>query len=50
MPPKTLRICVDADCPACGWGERWADVTTDLKLIKEYGCNKCTYRSQHRDR
>lgn len=49
-PEATIRVCIDADCPGCGWPERWADAAPDLSEIKTFGCNKCEYRSQERDR
>lgn len=36
------RICIDADCPGCGWPERWFDGDV-------FGCRKCTYTSTLRD-
>ena len=46
---ETIRVCIDADCPNCGYPERWADVTPDLRIIHTYGCNQCTYRSNDRN-
>ncbi|MFD3748374.1 hypothetical protein [Nocardia sp. NPDC058633] len=46
----TVRVCIDVDCPGCGYPERWADALTDLTRIKVYGCLKCEYRSRERDR
>lgn len=48
----TMRFCIDADCPGCGFPER--------VLIREvlpdgspgggvYTCNKCDYKSQERN-
>lgn len=39
-----LRIAVDADCPHCGWPERWLDTQT-----RKFGCIKCTYTSDERN-
>lgn len=38
-----LRVAVDADCPHCGWPERWFDTTT-----RRFGCIKCPYTSDER--
>lgn len=49
---NTLRFCIDADCPGCGFPERF--------LVREirpdgspgaamFGCSKCDYISQERD-
>lgn len=40
---QAIRICIDADCPKCGWPERWYDG-------ERFGCNKCEYRSAERNR
>lgn len=40
-----LRFCIDADCPACGYPERWID-----HELQAFGCNNCTYRSQEREK
>ncbi|WP_020673851.1 hypothetical protein [Amycolatopsis nigrescens] len=37
-------LCIDADCPACGWPERWLSMATRL-----FGCPKCPYTSTERD-
>ncbi|MFE5699942.1 hypothetical protein [Rhodococcus koreensis] len=49
--PETIRVCIDEDCPSCGWGERWADVemTSAGPTPILFGCNKCDYRSKVRD-
>lgn len=39
-----LRICIDEDCPACQWPERWFSPER-----KKFGCPKCPYESQQRD-
>lgn len=46
----TIRLCIDTDCPQCGYPERWADVATDLRSVRGYGCIKCGYRSTERTR
>lgn len=38
------RVPVDADCPACGWPERWQDTTT-----RRFGCINCGYVSDVRN-
>jgi len=39
-----LRVAVDADCPYCGWPERWFDT-----LTRRFGCVRCTYTSDERN-
>lgn len=39
-----LHICIDADCPACGWPERWFSPDRSL-----FGCSKCSFTSTQRD-
>lgn len=39
-----LRIAVDADCPHCGWPERFYDTRT-----RKFGCIKCRYTSDERN-
>lgn len=39
------RWAVDADCPECHWPERWYDPVLIL-----FGCNRCDYTSQPRER
>lgn len=41
-PPFGYRFCIDADCPCCGYPERWFDG-------EKFGCSRCTYVSQERD-
>lgn len=41
---ENVRLCIDADCPNCGWAERWFDTETEL-----FGCSKCDYTSQDRN-
>lgn len=36
------RLCIDEDCPGCGWPERWFDGD-------QFGCNKCSHRGEYRD-
>jgi hypothetical protein len=43
-PAGELRICIDADCPSCGWPERW--FSPDRRL---FGCPKCDVTSRNRD-
>ena len=50
VPPAPMqavmpRVCIDEDCPNCGWPERWADVFEDYAV---YGCNKCDHKSLDR--
>jgi len=45
--PRTgapIRLAIDADCPHCGWPERFFDTGT-----KTFGCRKCDYTSEERD-
>lgn len=51
VPPTTnpvtgeeLRICIDANCPACGWAERWFSPDRGL-----FGCSKCSFTSMQRN-
>lgn len=47
VDPRTGQppvICIDADCPSCGWPERNLDTATWL-----FGCPKCDYKSRDRD-
>lgn len=37
------RVCVDVDCPSCGWAERWFSLERGL-----FGCSKCDYMSTNR--
>lgn len=39
-----IRIAIDADCPGCGWPERWFDT-----LTRHFGCVKCSYTSDERN-
>lgn len=41
---KPVRVCIDADCPQCGWVERWYDFG-----LEKFGCNKCDYLSTDRE-
>lgn len=41
---EELHICIDADCPACGWPERWFSPDRSL-----FGCSKCSFTSTQRD-
>ncbi|MCU1685786.1 MAG: hypothetical protein JWQ81_6525 [Amycolatopsis sp.] len=41
---EDLHLCIDADCPNCGWPERWFAPATRL-----FGCPKCTHTSTTRD-
>lgn len=41
--PESVRLCIDADCPQCGWGERWFEPDRQL-----FGCAKCDYTSKER--
>lgn len=48
IDPRTGRavmLCIDADCPACGWPERTFDTAT-----RQFGCPKCDYTSEERNR
>jgi hypothetical protein len=38
-----LRLAIDADCPKCGWAERWFSPSRQL-----FGCSKCSYTSTER--
>lgn len=40
---KPVLICIDADCPECGYPERHFDTATRL-----FGCAHCTYTSEVR--
>lgn len=47
LDPRTGRppiLCIDADCPSCGWPERNFNTMT-----AEFGCLKCDYVSKERD-
>lgn len=37
-----IRICIDADCPSCGWPER--NFNGEV-----FGCRKCEYTSTSRN-
>jgi hypothetical protein len=39
-----LRIAIDADCPHCGWPERWFNTGS-----RRFGCIKCDYESDERN-
>ncbi|MDI5980105.1 hypothetical protein [Amycolatopsis magusensis] len=41
---RELLLCIDADCPGCGWAERWFSPARQL-----FGCSKCAYTSRERD-
>ncbi|MEV4599458.1 hypothetical protein AB0K15_18860 [Amycolatopsis sp. NPDC049253] len=36
-------LCIDADCPACGWPERTFTLPQAI-----FGCPQCTYTSTER--
>jgi hypothetical protein len=38
------RFAIDADCPCCGWPERYFATAT-----RKFGCIKCTYTSDERN-
>lgn len=50
VPPhravQLVRVCIDEDCPNCGWPERWADLnaTDGPDAPTVFGCNKCKHR------
>ncbi|WP_155293077.1 hypothetical protein [Rhodococcoides fascians] len=46
---KIVRVCIDVDCPNCGWPERWAewDEVAFFSPVT-FGCGKCDYRSRER--
>lgn len=37
-----MRLAIDANCPGCGWLERWFNGD-------DFGCNKCDYISKERN-
>ncbi|HEV2780390.1 MAG TPA: hypothetical protein VGX25_13455 [Actinophytocola sp.] len=37
-------LCIDADCPSCGWPERTFNTATG-----DFGCSRCDYTSRERD-
>lgn len=39
-----LRLAIDADCPHCGWPERFYETTS-----RRFGCIKCGYTSDERN-
>lgn len=39
------RVAVDEECPGCGWVVRWFDVERAV-----FGCRKCRYESEYRDK
>jgi hypothetical protein len=41
--PEPMRLCIDEDCPQCGWAERWFEPDRQL-----FGCAKCDYTSKER--
>lgn len=41
---QELRICIDANCPACDWPERWFSPERQL-----FGCPKCDFTSIERE-
>lgn len=46
-PPRgmsELRIAIDADCPSCGFPERWLSPERSV-----FGCSKCGAESSERD-
>lgn len=45
----TIRLCIDADCPQCGWWERWYETTNPPAPGGTFGCNKCDYTSKERN-
>lgn len=52
LDTPTMRFAIDADCPSCGFPERYLirEVLPDGKPGGGfYGCNKCAYKSQERD-
>jgi len=44
---ELIRLCVDADCPKCGWPETWYETTNPPAAGGLSGCNKCDYRRRH---
>lgn len=40
---QPYKLCIDADCPNCGWPER----NFDGEL---FGCRKCDYTSRKRNK
>ena len=48
-----VRVCIDRDCPNCGWPERWADLDLSRPVGEEppiFGCSRCPYESKERNR
>ncbi|MFF4595289.1 hypothetical protein [Amycolatopsis sp. NPDC001319] len=41
--PAEVVLCIDADCPACGWPERTLTLPQAI-----FGCPQCTYTSIER--
>lgn len=39
-----LRVAIDADCPHCGWPERFFETRS-----RRFGCIKCAYTSDERN-
>ena len=39
-----IRVAVDADCPACGWPERFFDT-----MSRRFGCIQCGHTSDERN-
>ncbi|NHF62267.1 hypothetical protein [Microcella pacifica] len=39
-----LRVAIDADCPHCGWPERFFETRS-----RRFGCIKCPYTSDERN-
>lgn len=41
------RVCIDEDCPSCGYPERWADIHPESSDTPSgagytvFGCNEC---------
>lgn len=52
QPPvdRPVRIAVDADCPGCGYPERWFDPATGLFGCSSLNLEPCDYVSAERNR
>lgn len=42
----TISLCLDEDCPMCGWPETYAEVDDEAEVpgADALGCRKCGWR------
>ena len=48
-PPRPLRIAIDADCPCCGYPERFYEPGREVFGCSSLNRNPCGYESTDRN-